>query len=611
MARRLFNGNAFSEDGWPYVDEGSCTWIVVPGTNPPVHLQIQNGPPLVLLGAFAADINAYVEHVRDDDSACWTPGNSVATSNHPGGTAMDIDWLIHRFQARGTFNAGQLATIQELLDFYEGMIFWAGIDWSEGGWGSPIDEMHWQMGYGTYDTDADRVDPKVFDFINRKIRSDGFSTFRRAGVPVPPPPPPVNKLAQILADATGLPFGRAAEILPTVSSGLQASQCNNVNRIAMWLAQCGEESAGFSTTEEFASGAEYEGRCSDLGNCSPGDGVKYKGRTWIQITGKAHYREFSEWAFSKGFIHSMTQFVDDPASLGDLRWAGIGAAWYWTVSRPDINALSDVGDVVTVTHRINGAEHGLADRQNRYARAHGLGDQLLALIAGAPGPIPPGEDDWLDMPNNQEKLDAIYNAFFEPKPPENIYRETSETVGQNLVDSIRSILSMVYERVVEDLALLGEQASIDKVVRVARGQGPEQRSWATQRAALIWQRGRAGSVVSNVGYSMPPTPIASASIPALPPPTPVVPDRLNAELADAYTEIGRLRAEVARLQAPAPVSTEVAKIEPPVKTTGDQAKGLIDSVEEWTAQAPNMTVVQRHALAASTNIILMKNGTEQ
>lgn len=377
MARRLFNGRAFSENGWPYVDEAGCTWIVVPGTNPPVHLQIQTGPPVAIMGAWAADWNAYVEPLRDADSAAFTQGNSVATSNHPGGTAEDLDWDSHPFQVWAQpgvggcgFTAAQIATIGEMVDFYEGNMFWAN------NWDSPKDAMHSQMGYDTYDRVRDRPFPKVFDFIARKIRADGFSTFRRGDAPQP------SDAAAILSQATGLSLSRAMQILPTVISGLHAADCTNVNRIAMWLAQCGEESAGFSTTEEFASGAEYEGRCSDLGNCSPGDGVKYKGRTWIQITGKAHYREFSAWAFGKGLTASPMQFVGNPASLGDLQWAGIGAAWYWTVSRPDINALSDAGDVITVTHRINGGEHGLADRQSRYARAHALGSQLLALTTG-------------------------------------------------------------------------------------------------------------------------------------------------------------------------------------------------------------------------------------
>lgn len=178
VATRLFNGNTNSEDGWPYVDQWSCNWVVVPGTSPPVNLQIQAGQPTALLRAWAADWNAYLEPLRDADSACWTEGNSVATSNHPGGTAVDLNWESHPFQQRGSFNADQMQTISEMEAFYEGTVFWAGR------WDDPVDEMHSQMGGDTFGN------PHTQDFIDRKIRPDGFSTFRREGVPVAPPAPP-------------------------------------------------------------------------------------------------------------------------------------------------------------------------------------------------------------------------------------------------------------------------------------------------------------------------------------------------------------------------------------------------------------------------------------
>lgn len=178
MGNRVVYGNSFSSDGWPMVDEGSCTWVNVPGTG--VTLQIQNGWPLAILRAFAADFNAFVEPLRDADSACWTPTNSVSTSNHLSGTAMDLNWDSHPFYSDyGGFNAAEIATMRELLDFYEGMVFW-GQDWS-----SPKDPMHIQLASlangGVRDT---YNNPATGDFIARKIRADGFSTFRRGNAPV-------------------------------------------------------------------------------------------------------------------------------------------------------------------------------------------------------------------------------------------------------------------------------------------------------------------------------------------------------------------------------------------------------------------------------------------
>lgn len=169
-----------------------------------------------------------------------------------------------------------------------------------------------------------------------------------------------------------LSLERYGQLLPAVVESLRACECATVDRIAMWCAQIGHESGGLYYTEEIASGAAYEGR-ADLGNTQPGDGVRFKGRSWIQITGRSNYTRLSLWAHSKGLVPTSTYFVDHPERLAADEYAGLGAAWYWVVARPDINALADRRDLETVTRRINGGTNGLADRRERYNRALGMG----------------------------------------------------------------------------------------------------------------------------------------------------------------------------------------------------------------------------------------------
>ena len=65
------------------------------------------------------------------------------------------------------------------------------------------------------------------------------------------------------------------------------------NQIAYVLATAQHESDQFRTMTEYASGSEYEG-ASDLGNTQAGDGVRYKGRGFVQLTGRANYKKMGE-----------------------------------------------------------------------------------------------------------------------------------------------------------------------------------------------------------------------------------------------------------------------------------------------------------------------------
>lgn len=133
---------------------------------------------------------------------------------------------------------------------------------------------------------------------------------------------------------------------------------NTLNRAAHFLGQCAEETAGFKTLTEYASGREYEGR-RDLGNIHAGDGVKYKGRGFIQLTGEYNAKVYGE---ALG-----VDFINHPELEQDPKYAALTAALFW--HKHNLNALSDANNISAITRSINGGLNGLADREIYVARA--------------------------------------------------------------------------------------------------------------------------------------------------------------------------------------------------------------------------------------------------
>ncbi len=127
------------------------------------------------------------------------------------------------------------------------------------------------------------------------------------------------------------------------------------NRESMFLAQLAHESGGFRWDHELGNRAyfsRYDGR-KDLGNSQPGDGYRFRGRGWIQLTGRSNYNTYGK----KLGIDLMNN--PDLATTKDV--AAKIACQYWVDH--NCNALADSGNFIAITKKINGGTNGLKDRQ--------------------------------------------------------------------------------------------------------------------------------------------------------------------------------------------------------------------------------------------------------
>lgn len=96
-------------------------------------------------------------------------------------------------------------------------------------------------------------------------------------------------------------------IQPLLSAALAAPPAT-VPMVAYIMATAHWETDLFTSMEEYASGDAYEGR-ADLGNTQPGDGKRFKGRGYVQLTGRRNY----EW----GALASGVDLIADPARAAD------------------------------------------------------------------------------------------------------------------------------------------------------------------------------------------------------------------------------------------------------------------------------------------------------
>lgn len=141
--------------------------------------------------------------------------------------------------------------------------------------------------------------------------------------------------------------------------------------LAAFMAQCAHESDNFKTMNEYGTperfAKKYDIRynpkkAKELGNTQPGDGIKYRGRGYIQLTGKYNYQKAGEW-ISK-FINHPVDFVKNPEMVATPTAAALSSIWYWiNFVRPKTKSFTNTKQV---TKHIN---TGLKGEKNREQKA--------------------------------------------------------------------------------------------------------------------------------------------------------------------------------------------------------------------------------------------------
>jgi putative chitinase len=183
--------------------------------------------------------------------------------------------------------------------------------------------------------------------------------------------------AEQLAACTGARIDRAQQNIEAINGAMAAYGITTPQRQAMFLANIGHESGGLRFPVELwgptAAQSRYEGR-TDLGNIHLGDGARFKGRGWLQTTGRNNYRRLTDRLRQRlGAV--VPDFESTPDDLAKPEWCAMSAADYWGMR--GLNAVADaddfdgVCDVINLGHKTRsyGDSNGFAERARLYEAA--------------------------------------------------------------------------------------------------------------------------------------------------------------------------------------------------------------------------------------------------
>ena len=184
-------------------------------------------------------------------------------------------------------------------------------------------------------------------------------------------------------------------VIAQIPGVMEKFQINTPLRLAHFLAQCGHESGGFRLTKEnlnysakglmgifkkyFPNEAlanQYARKPEKIANKvygnrmgngaeATGDGAKYCGRGYIQLTGKDNYTAFGK---------SINEDIAANPTIVAEKYALLSAAWFFNKNKLHVMADGGATDAVvtSITKRVNGGTIGLADRIKHFKEYHAL-----------------------------------------------------------------------------------------------------------------------------------------------------------------------------------------------------------------------------------------------
>lgn len=249
---------------------------------------------------------------------------------------------------------------------------------------------------------------------------------------------PAKEAAAVAVDKAKSAFGKgSAGNKAALMQGMQNAGITDPKEQAMFLAQMDHESGGFRsleenvryrpkqflklfgkragiTTEEQAAAILDKGEAAtaeamyggawgkkNLGNTDPGDALKFKGRGFTQLTGRANY-EAAAKATGLDLVNN-PELAADPANAAKI------ATWYWQ-SRKGLAAAGKAGNVEAATKAINGGTIGIDDRAAKFqqylaattAPASSPAANPVAVNIPAPAPLPPAANAAIPVPVNSK-----------------------------------------------------------------------------------------------------------------------------------------------------------------------------------------------------------------